>query len=177
MNPALESYLAAPEHVRERFDRELAIAIADDAEWRRYHAELEADDPCPPAQPVYAGRQPRAIPTWDFRWQARTVQRPPASSTERDFAQWRAWVDELDLRSVFAALTGEDVPERGPVRCPLPDHDDLHPSATVYSDGRGWICFGCGRGGTAIDVAAAIYGIEPRGAGYFELCRKLETIA
>lgn len=32
-------------------------------------------------------------------------------------------------------------------RCPLPGHDDRSPSFTVYPDGRGWWCFGCGKGG------------------------------
>lgn len=45
-------------------------------------------------------------------------------------------------------------------RCPL--HDDTHPSFSVY-DGRDgkqrWKCFGCGRGGDALDLEAAFTGM------------------
>lgn len=34
-------------------------------------------------------------------------------------------------------------------RCPF--HADDSPSFTIYLPGRGWFCFGCGRGGSAID--------------------------
>jgi hypothetical protein len=36
-------------------------------------------------------------------------------------------------------------------RCPLPDHDDHNPSFYIYPPGR-WQCYGCGRGGDAIDL-------------------------
>ena len=36
-------------------------------------------------------------------------------------------------------------------RCPLPDHDDETPSFYIYPLGRWW-CYGCGRGGDAIDL-------------------------
>ena len=32
-----------------------------------------------------------------------------------------------------------------------------------------WRCFGCNRGGSVIDFAAALYGLEPRGEGYWRL--------
>ena len=32
-----------------------------------------------------------------------------------------------------------------------------------------WRCFGCNRGGGIIDLAAALYGIEPRGESYWRL--------
>ena len=32
-----------------------------------------------------------------------------------------------------------------------------------------WRCFGCNRGGGVIDLAAALYGIDPRGRGYWRL--------
>lgn len=71
------------------------------------------------------------------------------------------------------ALTGEPVPPGGgSIRCPLPDHEDHHPSCHVYGEpGRGWHCFACGRGGSAIDLASHLAGIHPRGEGYWQLRR------
>jgi hypothetical protein len=52
------------------------------------------------------------------------------------------------------------VPERGgDVRCPLPDHKEQNPSCRVYpTPERGWICFGCQRGGTIYDFASLMDG-------------------
>lgn len=73
-----------------------------------------------------------------------------------------------------AALTGRDVGRDGKVACPF--HADRTPSLHAYGDpARGWTCFGCGRGGTIIDLGAALYGIEPRGSGYHEIRQRLEA--
>ena len=48
------------------------------------------------------------------------------------------------------------------------------PSLHAYEDpARGWFCFGCQRGGTIIDLGAALYRLEARGAGYREIRRRL----
>jgi RepB DNA-primase N-terminal domain len=72
-------------------------------------------------------------------------------------------------------LAGADVPDRGGmVRCPLPDHEDRTPSCYVYPDAAaGWYCYGCGRGGSLIDLGAELWGIDPRGRGYHDLRRRL----
>ncbi|MFT3855694.1 MAG: toprim domain-containing protein [Ilumatobacteraceae bacterium] len=62
-----------------------------------------------------------------------------------------------DLRALLDEITG---PARGSGagarwHCPVPDHDDVHPSVTVTVDRRGverWRCWSLGHGGTAIDV-------------------------
>jgi hypothetical protein len=69
------------------------------------------------------------------------------------------------------ALTGEEVPRNGLIRCPLPDHDERTASFQVLSSH--WRCFGCGRGGGIIDLGAALYGLRPRGAGYHEIRRRV----
>lgn len=69
-------------------------------------------------------------------------------------------------------LSGRERGRDRKVRCPF--HDDRTPSLHAFDDPeRGWTCFGCGRGGTIIDFGAALYGIEPRGAGYHEVRRRL----
>lgn len=69
------------------------------------------------------------------------------------------------------ALAGVEVSSSGRVRCPMPDHEDLHPSGKVY--GSRWICFSCGAGGSIIDLGAALYGIPATGRGYWEIRDRL----
>jgi hypothetical protein len=58
----------------------------------------------------------------------------------------------------FWLLARVAVPERGgDVRCPLPDHDEQNPSCRVYpTPERGWVCFGCQRGGSIYDLASLL---------------------
>jgi len=59
-------------------------------------------------------------------------------------------------RVYVARLTGQHVGRSGKIRCPL--HNDQTPSLHVYEDpGRGWYCYGCGRGGTSYDLAALLW--------------------
>lgn len=76
----------------------------------------------------------------------------------------------IPLPVVFEILTGR-VPRSGMVRCPLPDHDDWEPSCHVGDEL--FFCHGCRAGGSAIDLGAELYGIQPRGHGYFEIRRRL----
>ncbi len=69
-------------------------------------------------------------------------------------------------------LTGVRVGRDGKVRCPF--HEDRTPSLHVYEDPqRGWYCFGCGRGGSINDFAAALLGSGTRGQDFIELRREL----
>jgi CHC2 zinc finger len=74
---------------------------------------------------------------------------------------------QIAPRVCVEALTGETVPDNGMLSCPLADHEDRTPSFQVLNSH--WRCFGCNRGGGIIDLAAALYGIEPRGQGYWQL--------
>ena len=67
----------------------------------------------------------------------------------------------VPLAYVVEALTGEPVARSGVLRCPLPDHDDRAPSFTVYADNR-FHRFGCGAHGSALDFAAAAWGLDVR---------------
>lgn len=70
-------------------------------------------------------------------------------------------------------LTGHQVGRDGKAICPL--HDERTPSLHAYPDDQGWWCFGCQRGGTIIDLGAAIYGINPRGRGFHDIRRRLAS--
>jgi hypothetical protein len=76
-------------------------------------------------------------------------------------------------RVYFERLTGQAVGRSGKARCPF--HDDGTPSLHVYADpGRGWYCFGCGRGGSIYDLAALLWRRGTRGQDFVALRRELE---
>jgi DNA primase len=75
----------------------------------------------------------------------------------------------------FERLTGLRVGRCDKLRCLF--HDDRSPSLHVYREpGRGWHCFGCGRGGSIYDLAAPFSGREPRGSDFSEPRRELDEL-
>jgi hypothetical protein len=89
-------------------------------------------------------------------------------------SRWRASDDPLKgilARVYFEVVAGITVPASGWVSCPMPDHEDVHPSCRVT--GMRWRCWSCGAGGSIIDLGEAVYGIEPRGQGFREIRRRL----
>jgi hypothetical protein len=93
---------------------------------------------------------------------ARTVELNPGDS-----------IRAVALPVAFEVLAGEGVPRSGMVRCPSAGHVDRVPSCHVSADV--FYCFGCGRGGSLIDLAGLLYSLEPRGAGYREIRERLES--
>lgn len=100
----------------------------------------------------------------------------PATPSE----PWQGGEDDR-LRSVpppvyFERLTGLRVGRSDKVRCPF--HDDRTPSLHVYAEpGRGWYCFGCGRGGSIYDLAALLWRRPtPRGQDFIEMRQELEAL-
>jgi hypothetical protein len=70
------------------------------------------------------------------------------------------------------ALLGRPISRDRKISCPF--HDDRTPSLHVYPvPERGWFCFGCRRGGSIYDLAAALWGLEPRGADFLKLRERL----
>jgi hypothetical protein len=109
------------------------------------------------------------LPAW-----LRAPEKPATRAAQR---RWSGGDDPLASVAppvYVAVLTGRQVGRDGKVACPYPGHDDSTPSCHVYETPEaGHFCFGCQRGGTIIDLAAAVWGIEPRGAGFHEIRRRL----
>lgn len=100
---------------------------------------------------------------------------PPARCTRRARS-----LDSTDpLRRIPAveyvpALTGRHPDRDGKIACPFhAGGEERTPSLHVYPDDCGWACFGCGRGGSIIDLGALLYSLEPRGDGFREIRRHL----
>lgn len=95
------------------------------------------------------------------------------TETGRDVG-WQRVTDGLsaiDAETYLEILVPESEPSRGICRCPLPDHEDRHPSAS-YRD-TGWYCHRCGTGGGVFQLGAALTGLDDRGPDFNDLRRWL----
>ena len=54
--------------------------------------------------------------------------------------------------------SGTKVDRHGFAVCPL--HGDKDASLKVYDGGRGWVCYGCHKGGDVINLARELYGLS-----------------
>ena len=51
--------------------------------------------------------------------------------------------------------------------CPLPDHEDRNPSASINEDACRWHCHTCDTGGDAVDIVRVLEGLDTREAVEF----------
>ena len=82
-------------------------------------------------------------------------------TAETKSASLRGLLDHLE--AAVMDRDGEPLPS-GEVqfRCPLPDHEDVHPSARFNAEKGAWFCDVCGVGGGAYDLAERL-GIDSLG--------------
>lgn len=176
-NPRLLDYLRAPESVQEAFDRRIR------AELDRRDVGLDQDLAADPlARRVQHNRdqlaaalgldQPPATVgvRWDRRWQRRAANARNRQGRPEQRRYDREALLAIDLREAWEDITGEPV-HRGRASCPNPDHEDRNPACGVRDSD--WRCFACGAHGTIIDLGALVWGIEPTGAGYFQIAERI----
>jgi hypothetical protein len=65
----------------------------------------------------------------------------------------------IDVVAWELGIIGQGSRPRIAMRCPYPDHEDVHPSATLYVGEGRWWCHGCNRGGDQIDLVMAARGL------------------
>jgi hypothetical protein len=105
---------------------------------------------------------------------ARESQPPPRRYLAPSSFHAEDVLQSIQPPAYVEALTGLQIPASGMVCCPLPDHDDTHPSFRAYNDPQeGWFCFGCARGGTIYDLAGELWGLQTRGDQFIELRKRL----
>jgi DNA primase len=80
------------------------------------------------------------------------------------------------LRSIAAeeyafVLTGRRANRQGKIACPF-HHPDRTPSLQLYPDGT-WFCFGCRRGGSIYDFAAAVWNTTTKSSDFLALRTRL----
>jgi hypothetical protein len=119
----------------------------------------------------------------DVRFDAAAVLRSvPEIKIERIERRWtppptRAWNDD-QLLNIEPAVYVTELVGRTPGRnhklsCPF--HEDRTPSLHVFpTPERGWCCFSCGRGGSIYDLAAAMWGMSPRGREFIQIRERLQ---
>jgi hypothetical protein len=112
--------------------------------------------------PVLDYEPERKRPTW----------RPASSrSTTPGRVRFDAGNDPLkngDVLMQYLEATGTVVSAAGQFRCPVPQHEDVHPSAKLWPDGR-WKCWSCAESGDVVDVAGFVTGRHPSGPNYWWL--------
>ena len=61
------------------------------------------------------------------------------------------------------------------VCCPI--HNERTPSLHAYpTPEQGWFCFGCRRGGSIFDLAAAVWNLSTKGADFLEIKTRLRDL-
>jgi len=176
------AYWALAEPLPARWAKQANRRIA-----RELGADMRATDATrilrPPSTLSYKYGEPRPVTVEHLEpviyATAEIVGDLPDSEPEQRPQDRRTAIGDRDLLLTIApavyieALTGQIVGRDGKAHCVF--HSDSTPSLHVYDNPeRGWICFGCGRGGTIIDFGSHLYGIEPRGRGFHEIVERLE---
>jgi hypothetical protein len=100
--------------------------------------------------------------------------RPPAAAARaRRTIQHDDPYKRIPPPEYFERLAGITVPRSGMVSCPVPGHEDVHPSCSVGVDAtQGWCCHAasCGARGAIYDLASVLlggpYGRELRGDAF-----------
>ena len=86
---------------------------------------------------------------------------------------YRKWVGGQEVTSGKDYLS----PPEYRVQCPLPDHADNRPSASLNTDTNLWVCYTCDNtGGDVLDLAAINHGMYPgykQGQDFHNLFRKI----
>lgn len=74
------------------------------------------------------------------------------------------------------ALLGVEPGRDGKIACPF-HGPERTPSLHVYpSPQRGWYCYGCGAGGSVLDLAARLWGLELRGGAVLDIRVRLDSL-
>lgn len=75
-----------------------------------------------------------------------------------DFAEYAERIkSDVSVGDVLS-LNGIQVNRHGFAVCPL--HGDTDASLKVYGGNRGWVCYGCHKGGDVINLAMELYGLS-----------------
>ena len=72
-------------------------------------------------------------------------------------------LDDLSWQ-LSVPVFGSPTSSRRPMCCPLPAHQDRHPSAVLYATEGRWWCHRCNQGGDAFDLVMAVQGVTWRQA-------------
>ena len=95
---------------------------------------------------------------------------PPRRRLPADTAELDARLRAIPTGEYVLRLSGHEANREGKVICPF--HDDRTPSLQCYPNGT-WCCFGCNRGGSIYDFAAALWRLDTKGREFLRLRTRL----
>jgi hypothetical protein len=113
---------------------------------------------------------PIADPTHRPSATNRGIVEPPRRRLPADAAELDARLRAIPTSAYVLRLSGHQANRKGKVVCPF--HDDRTPSLQCYPNGT-WCCFGCNRGGSIYDFAAALWGLDTTGREFLTLRTRL----
>ena len=102
---------------------------------------------------------------------ARSERRRRRSGPPTDGDLLHAQLRQISTGDYVRLLTGREPNREGKVHCPFHEGDHTA-SLQCYPDGT-FCCFGCRRGGTIFDFAAALWGMQTKGREFLELRARL----
>lgn len=94
------------------------------------------------------------------RWLQSKPPKVKLAKGKVDVVQLKENIDLVDLISHYTQLRKSSRNFTG--CCPI--HEDKHPSLTVYPNTQRWWCYGCNRGGDAIDFIMTVESLDFKGA-------------
>ena len=108
----------------------------------------------------------RPLPDPPAEFLGRPAKRPAAARGRRPFAAHPHDKDparRIAPRDYFSVLAGRDPGEQRVIQCPNPAHkggQERTPSCEVFdTPEEGWYCWGCGAGGSEVDLAGVMLGV------------------
>ena len=150
--------LRPPETVNHKHDPPRPVRLLTLRPGLNYDVEaltVGLDDPRD-AKPAAAGRDPAAD----------LARRLGARRDDTIYERLRA----IPIGEYVARLAGRTPNREGKIACPF--HEDRTPSLQCYPDGS-FCCFGCGRGGTIVDFAAALWCMGTKGRDFLAVRDRL----
>lgn len=164
------NFASAPESIQQTFMAQLGEQVKAETAFRKWLSEVEDDDPIPPEQPKT--RLPRYPIVWNEHWSRRAKATALVGEQLAGHAD-KEHFESISPKAYIPALTGVAA-EGARISCPLPDHEDRHPSCRVYESG--WYCHSCNRGGDIFTLAGLVWDVDPRGSGFDEICQRLADL-
>lgn len=100
------------------------------------------------------------------KWDPRLIPEGPTHTSNPKWAELDDLLNNLGIIEAYNKWCGKSVPKMGRKRegimvsCPIPGHEDRHPSAWVNTDNDRWFCGACNEGGDKYKLAAYRFGLD-----------------
>ncbi len=137
-------------------------------------ATVSDASPAPNKRPVGVRTTPAQAPVDSPQSSGKVAQQGGNGVSRHSNGDLQAWIAANPERA-FAGILGVELTHKAGsrelyARCPF--HDDSRPSLRINLDKQVWYCDPCGKGGSAFELAIAVWGVE-----FKDACKRIEQIA